>query len=91
MKLIIALAALGALTFGILAYAPADAETVCYSNDSGAEKCWTTPEPTAPPVPVDPCVIKPESCVEPIPTPTPIDQFCIKLPDTLEIVCIPLE
>jgi hypothetical protein len=43
MKLIIALAALGALTFAILAYAPADAETACYTSDSGAEKCWTIP------------------------------------------------
>jgi hypothetical protein len=92
MKLIVALAALGALTFAILAYAPADAETVCYTNDSGAEKCWTIPDPPPPPPPPpNPCVIKPESCVEVVPTPTPVDQFCIKLPDTMEIVCIPLE
>jgi len=90
MKAIAALVAIGALGFAVLAFAPAGAETVCYTSDSGVEKCWTVPEPTAPPPPTLSPTAKPLP-VEPVPTPTPVDMVCIKLPDTDAIVCIPSE
>jgi hypothetical protein len=91
MKAIAALVALAALGFAVLAFAPAGAETVCYTSDSGVEKCWTQPEPTLPPPPPPAPTPKPLP-VEPVPTPTPIDQFCFKLPgEPPVIVCIPSE